>query len=37
MIIFANFTNAAAKTTILFVRQDDVGHQKNLLLHEAGK
>jgi hypothetical protein len=37
MIPFVNFTNAVAKTTILFVRQDDVGHQKNLLLYEAGK
>jgi hypothetical protein len=37
MIPFVNFSKVVAKTVMLFVRQNDVGHQKNLLLHEAGK
>jgi hypothetical protein len=37
IIPFVNFTNVVAKSTMLFVRQNDVGHKQNLLLHEAGK
>ena len=36
MIPFVNFNNVVANTTVLFVRQGNVCHQKNMLLHEAG-
>jgi hypothetical protein len=36
MIPFVNLTDVCAKATMLFVRQDEVEDQKNLLQHQAG-